>query len=70
MSRAVDDNLEMLTWQVANEFFDRLARGESPTIEEYQERYPEIADLIRHAFPALQYVSDSMSGGLSGEPMP
>jgi serine/threonine protein kinase/WD40 repeat protein len=40
--------------QAADEFSDRLARGETPTVEEYAQRYPEIAALIRELFPALE----------------
>ncbi len=39
--------------RLAGEFADRLRRGERPSVREYAERYPELADLIREAFPAL-----------------
>ena len=38
--------------QVAEDFAERLRRGECPAITEYTARYPEIADLNRELFPA------------------
>ncbi len=32
---------------LAHEFVDRQQRGETPTIREYCERYPKLADEIR-----------------------
>jgi tetratricopeptide (TPR) repeat protein len=48
------DSVESLVGQVADEFTERLNRGEQPAVEEYALRYPEIADLLRQALPALQ----------------
>ena len=45
---------ESLFGQVAGEFSERLAHGESPGIEEYLTQYPQIAEWIRDVFPALQ----------------
>jgi serine/threonine protein kinase/WD40 repeat protein/tetratricopeptide (TPR) repeat protein len=42
--------------RLAEEFADRLRRGENPSITEYIERYPEHADDIRDLFPALALV--------------
>jgi serine/threonine protein kinase/WD40 repeat protein len=39
--------------QLADEFAARIRRGESPTIKEYSDRYPDLADEIRELFPAL-----------------
>ena len=38
---------------LAEEFLDRKHRGEQPTLREYVERHPELADEIRDLFPAL-----------------
>jgi WD40 repeat protein/serine/threonine protein kinase/tetratricopeptide (TPR) repeat protein len=38
---------------LAEEFLDRRHRGELPTVDEYVERHPELADEIRDLFPAL-----------------
>ena len=45
---------EVLLAEVTDEFLDRLNRGEQPDIEQYAERHPEIAAVIRQVFPALQ----------------
>ena len=47
------DPLELL----AEEFAEAAARG-SPTIGEYEARYPDLADEIRHLFPALVMIED------------
>ena len=39
--------------QLAEEFAERLLRGERPTLSEYTDRHPELADDIRELFPAL-----------------
>jgi hypothetical protein len=38
---------------LAEEFAERYRRGERPSINEYVERHPELADEIREVFPAL-----------------
>jgi len=43
---------------LAEEFLDRKRRGEHPTLREYVERYPELADEIRDLFPALLMMED------------
>lgn len=70
MTERVTEDLEVLMGQVATEFFERLSNGESPSIEEYEQRYPEVAEMIRHALPALQRVSDSMGDGFRSQPAP
>lgn len=54
-----DLSVEALLGQAADEFSERLSRGESPNIEEYAGRYPEIAELIRQVFPALSVLRDT-----------
>jgi eukaryotic-like serine/threonine-protein kinase len=39
--------------QLAEEFLQRRRNGEAPTLAEYLERYPDLADEIRAVFPAL-----------------
>lgn len=55
------DRLEVL----ATEFSERGRRGENPTIEEYLEKYPELADGINELFPIVaaleQWKSDRES---------
>ncbi len=39
--------------QLAEQFAERLRRGEHPALTEYVRQYPELADEIRELFPAL-----------------
>jgi serine/threonine protein kinase/WD40 repeat protein len=39
--------------QLAEEFAERFRRGERPSLQEYTDRYPELADDIRELFPAM-----------------
>ncbi|MCO6457095.1 MAG: protein kinase [Pirellulaceae bacterium] len=39
--------------QLSEEFLERYRRGERPSIEEYAERYPDLAEQIRDLFPSL-----------------
>ena len=45
--------------QLAEEFAARFRRGERPTLEEYTDRYPELADDIREFFPAMVLVEQA-----------
>src|SRR5206468_719222 len=49
-----DVALEALLGQIADEFTERLHRGEQPDIEDYARRYPEIADVLRQVLATLQ----------------
>src|SRR4051812_12967915 len=40
--------------RLAEEFAERLRRGERPSLTEYVEKYPQHADAIRELFPALE----------------
>src|SRR5438034_9260596 len=66
-SQAQDEkqSVESLVGQIAGEFTARLNRGERPDIEEYAGRYPEIADLLRQALPALQAIDFLAPGSAS-----
>src|SRR5262249_4178671 len=39
--------------QLAEEFAERFRRGERPSLKDYTDRYPELADEIRALFPAM-----------------
>jgi serine/threonine protein kinase/WD40 repeat protein len=39
--------------RLAEEFAERFRRGERPSLTEYTDRYPELAEQIRELFPAL-----------------
>ncbi len=47
-------SMESLVGQVADEFIERLNRGEQPEIEEYTERYPQIATVLRDVLRPLR----------------
>src|SRR4051794_37512474 len=47
-----DDLLDRL----GEEFAARLRRGEQPSLKDYADRYPELADEIRELFPAMAKV--------------
>ena len=49
---------------LAEEFLGRKRRGERPTLQEYLDRHPELAEEIRDLFPALLMMEDL--GGSSG----
>jgi serine/threonine protein kinase len=49
----VKASVEALVGQVADEFTQRLNRGERASVEEYVAKHPEIADLLREVLPAL-----------------
>ncbi len=50
------DSVEELVGQVADEFTQRLNRGEKPSIEEYAEKHPDIAEVLRQVLPALALI--------------
>lgn len=47
---------------LADEFLARCKRGEKPTIKEYCDRHPELADEIRDVFEAVLMVEDLKPG--------
>jgi serine/threonine protein kinase len=47
-------SVESLMAVVAEEFLERLDKGEQPDIEEYARRYPNLATFIRQMLPTLQ----------------
>ena len=54
--------------ELAEEFAERYRRGERPSLEEYVDRLPEMADEIREMFPALLEVEQVEED--AGEPPP
>jgi hypothetical protein len=58
---AAADSRQTLVGQIADEFTDRLRRGEHPEPAEYLERYPEIAGELRGILPALAAMRPSSS---------
>jgi serine/threonine protein kinase/Tfp pilus assembly protein PilF len=49
-----DEPLESLVAQAADEFLERLDRGERPEISEYVRRYPRLAEVLPQVLPALK----------------
>ena len=47
---------------LADEFLARCKRGEKPTIKEYCDRHPDLADEIRDVFEAVLMVEDLKPG--------
>jgi serine/threonine protein kinase/WD40 repeat protein len=43
---------------VVESYLQRYRRGERPSVTEYSERYPELADRIRETFPALAMIEE------------
>ena len=58
--------------EIAEQFVERVRNRESPTVEEYEEQYPELATEIRRYLPMLLPSSSaqSVSDGLSGRDLP
>ncbi len=54
-----EDHAATLLGHVADEFLDRVRQGQEPDVQEYAERYPEIAAVIREVLPALRAMSAS-----------
>ena len=71
----VGDDRDALLGQVVDEFFDALEQGEKPDVADYARRYPEIADLLQVAIPAVLAAEDTavnsfdrMDAGTSSPP--
>ena len=58
-----DASTDELLGHLTADFLDRAARGENPQVEEYAQRHPEIAQLIRDVFPLLDLIKFSASEG-------
>jgi WD40 repeat protein/serine/threonine protein kinase len=56
--------------QLADEFAERYRRGERPALQEYIDRYPDLADKIRELFPALAEMEQVKEGRAAAEPIP
>ena len=50
-------DLEELIGELAEDFAQRLMRGERPTVEEYAARHPEASQALRQILPALEIMS-------------
>ncbi len=66
MSPSESEQYDLLD-QLAEEFAARFRRGERPSLEEYTDRYPELADDIRELFPAMVRVEQAEEGRFDEE---
>ncbi|HEY3241908.1 MAG TPA: serine/threonine-protein kinase, partial [Phycisphaerae bacterium] len=65
-SESVCASAETLLGRAADEYTQRLQRGERPDIEEYVQNYPQIAAVIRQVFPALQTIHSDAGHATAG----
>lgn len=49
---------ELLVSQAADEFLEKIERGETPDVEAYAERFSAVADVLRDVLPALRAMRD------------
>ena len=56
------EELDRILGELANDYFDRLARGEDVAISEYADRFAEYAVDIKKVLPALERFADSFAG--------
>ncbi|MCA9193936.1 MAG: hypothetical protein KDB03_19325 [Planctomycetales bacterium] len=54
VNEQLSEDLDRVLGQIANEFFDRMADKEQPSISEFARRYPQYANELRKVLPALQ----------------
>ena len=66
-SDSMTESMESLLGQAADDFTQRLNRGEQPDIEEYAVRYPQIAAVLRQVLPALQLLRIPAPADSGGE---
>jgi serine/threonine protein kinase/tetratricopeptide (TPR) repeat protein len=59
---------ESLVAEVADDFMERLHRGERPDIEEYARRHPQIASVLRRVLPALEVIGSESPGWPGSSP--
>src|SRR5262245_60928155 len=50
---SVDESSELLIESLAAEFMDRCRSQDPPSIDEYKQRYPELAEEIASLFPTI-----------------
>ena len=49
--------------ELVEEFLERYRRGERPSLTEYTDKHPELAERIRAVFPALLVMEEIGRGG-------
>ena len=58
-------DLESLMGRIADEFSQRAAHGEQPTIDEYVARFPELAEELKQVLPAIEILGTCSPEGSS-----
>ncbi len=53
-----DTSLEVLVVDIADDFAERVARGEKVSIEDYTSRHPQFADVIREVLTSLELIRE------------
>src|SRR5262249_34556184 len=61
MSSSSDSRDYSLIERLAEEFAERLRRGERPSPQEYFDRYPEVADDLRELLPAAEQLEQAQA---------
>ena len=64
----VQVSMDSLVGQVADQFIERLERGEQPDIEDFARSHPEIADVLRQVLSALQHMRAPAAGSSADAP--
>src|SRR6266478_947558 len=62
VSRIDDSPADALMGEIVDDFLERLGRNETPDIEDYAQRYPNLATVLRQMLPTLQLVHGSGAG--------
>jgi serine/threonine protein kinase len=61
-------DIDSLVAEVADRFTEEVKQGLAPDIEEYTQRHPEIATIIRQVFPALAVLGNIEAGAMAVMP--
>ncbi len=74
LSASPDPSLEALVGRIADDFTQRLNRGEAPDVEDYARRHPEVAGLLRDVLPGLRLIrlplESAVTAGDAVTPLP
>ena len=65
-----DSQRFVLLDRLGEEYAERYRRGERPALEEYIDRYPELADEIREYFPAMVDLEQVKQACAAEDPAP
>ncbi len=53
---STENSVDSLLGEILDDFLERQGRGERPDAEEYAQRYPQLAPVLRQMLPALQWL--------------